>query len=146
MQQVPYKGGGPAMTDLVGGHVQVGFATPATCVPLVKMGKLRGVAVTGEKRLETLPHVPTFTESGLPGVALRTWFVINAPARTPKAVIDKLSSAVQKITAMPDVRAAIVKQGLDALYTPPETADAARRADSAVAAKLIKAGNIPLAN
>jgi tripartite-type tricarboxylate transporter receptor subunit TctC len=146
MQQVPYKGGGPAMIDLVGGHVQVGFGTPATVAPLARTGKLRGVAVTGEKRLETLPHVPTFTESGLPGVALRTWYVINAPAGTPKAVIDKLASAVQKMTAMPDVRAAMSKQGLDAFYSPPERADAARREDSAVAAKLIKAGNIKLTN
>ena len=90
--------------------------------------------------------MPTFTESGLPGVALRTWYVINAPAATPKAVIDKLSGALQKITAMPDVRAAMSKQGLDALYAPPETADAARREDSAVAAKLIKAANIKLTN
>jgi tripartite-type tricarboxylate transporter receptor subunit TctC len=142
MQQVPYKGGGPAVTDLIGGHVQVGFATPASIVPLVRTGRLRGVAVTGEKRLETLPHVATFTESGLPGVALRTWYVINAPAATPKAVIDKLASAVEKITAIPDVRAAMSKQGLDAFYSPPEKADAARREDSAVAAKLIKAANI----
>ncbi|MGZ5093682.1 MAG: Bug family tripartite tricarboxylate transporter substrate binding protein [Burkholderiales bacterium] len=146
MQQVPYKGGGPAVTDLIGGHVQVGFATPATVVPIVRAGKLRGVAVTGEKRLETLPDVLTFTESGLPGVALRTWYVINAPAATPKAVIDKLASAVQKITTMPDVSAAMSKQGLDAFYSPPEKADAARREDSAVAAKLIKAANIKLTN
>jgi tripartite-type tricarboxylate transporter receptor subunit TctC len=146
MQQVPYKGGGPAMTDLVGGHVQIGFATPATAVPLVKSGRLKGIAVTGEKRLDTLPHVPTFTESGLPGVALRTWYVINAPAATPKAVIDKLSGAVQKITAMPEVRAAMTKQGLDAFYSPSEKADAARREDSVVAAQLIKAGNIKLTN
>jgi tripartite-type tricarboxylate transporter receptor subunit TctC len=143
---VPYKGGGPAVTDLIGGHVQVGFQTPASVVPLVRSGKLKGVAVTGEKRLETLPQVPTFTESGLPGVSLRTWYVINAPAATPKAVIEKLSSAVQKITALPDVRVAMSRQGLDAFYSPPEKADAARREDSAVAAKLIKAANIKLTN
>jgi tripartite-type tricarboxylate transporter receptor subunit TctC len=146
MQQVPYKGGGPAVTDLIGGHVQVGFQTPASVVPLVRSGKLKGVAVTGEKRLEGLPQVPTFTESGLPGVSLRTWYVINAPAATPKAVIEKLSSAVQKITAMPDVRVAMSRQGLDAFYSPSEKADAARREDSAVAAKLIKAANIKLTN
>jgi tripartite-type tricarboxylate transporter receptor subunit TctC len=146
MQQVPYKGGGPEVSDLIGGHVQVGFQTPASVVPLVRSGKLKGVAVTGEKRLEGLPQVLTFTESGLPGVTLRTWYVINAPAATPKAVIEKLSSAVQKITAMPDVRAAMSKQGLDAFYSPPDKADAARREDSAVAAKLIKAANIKLTN
>ena len=72
--------------------------------------------------------------------------MINAPAATPKAVMDKLGSAVQKITAMPDVKAAMSKQGLDAYYAPSEQADAARREDSAVAAKLIKAANIKLTN
>jgi tripartite-type tricarboxylate transporter receptor subunit TctC len=146
LQQVPYKGGGPAMTDLIGGHVQVAFATPATVVPVVRTGRLKGLAVTGDKRLESLPKVPTFSESGLPGVALRTWYVINAPAATPKPIIEKLSNAVQKITAMPEVTAAMSKQGLDAFYAPPDKADAARREDSAVAAKLIKAGNIKLTN
>jgi len=146
MQQVPYKGGGPAVTDLIGGHVQVGFGTPATLVPLVRAGKLRAVAVTGEKRVDALPNVLTFTESGLPGVSLRTWYVINAPAATSRVIIDKLAAAVQKIVAMPDVTAAMSKQGLDAYYSPPATADAARREDSAVAAKLIKAANITLMN
>jgi len=146
MQQVPYKGGGPAVTDLVGGHVQVAFGTPATYVPLIRTGKLRAVAVTGEKRLEALPQMPTFTESGLPGVALRTWYVINAPAATPRPAIDKLTGAIRKIIAMPDVPAAMSKQGVDAYYSPPEAAEAARREDSAVAAKLIKAANIKLTN
>ncbi len=146
MQQVPYKGGGPAVTDLIGGHVQVGFGTPATLVPLVRAGKLRAVAVTGEKRVDALPQVSTFAESGLPGVSLRTWYVINAPAATSRVIIDKLAAAVQKIVAMPDVTAAMSKQGLDAYYSAPETADAARREDSAVAAKLIKAANITLIN
>jgi len=146
MQQVPYKGGGPAVTDLIGGHVQVGFGTPATLVPLVRAGKLRAVAVTGEKRVDALPQVSTFAESGLPGVSLRTWYVINAPAATSRVIIDKLAAAVQKIVAMPDVTAAMSKQGLDAYYSAPATADAARREDSAVAAKLIKAANITLMN
>jgi tripartite-type tricarboxylate transporter receptor subunit TctC len=146
MQQVPYKGGGPALTDLVGGHVQVAFGTPATYVPLIRTGKLRAVAVTGDKRLEALPQMPTFTESGLPGVALRTWYVINAPAATPKPAIEKLTGAIQKIVALPDIGVAMSKQGLDPYYAPPEAANAARREDSAVAAKLIKAANITLLN
>jgi tripartite-type tricarboxylate transporter receptor subunit TctC len=145
MQQVPYKGGGPAVTDLIGGHVQVGFGTPATLVPLVRAGKLRAVAVTGEKRVDALPQVSTFAESGLPGVSLRTWYVINAPAATSRVIIDKLAAAVQKIVAMPDVTAAMSKQGwMRTIHRP--TADAARREDSAVAAKLIKAANITLMN
>jgi tripartite-type tricarboxylate transporter receptor subunit TctC len=146
LQQVPYKGGGPAMIDLLGGHVQLAFANPASVIPLVKAGRLRAVAVTGEKRLETLPQVPTFAESGLPGLALRNWYAITAPAATPKPVIDKLASAVVKITAMPDVKAAITKQGLDSFYATSEQVDAIRRQDMATVGKIIKAANITMQN
>ncbi len=142
MQQVPYKGGGPAMADLVGGQVHLGFANPAGSVPFVKMGRLRAIAVTGEKRLETLPHVPTFAESGLSGLALRNWYAITAPAGTPKPVIDKLSTAILKITAMPDIKAALTKQGLDSFSATSEQVDAIRREDMVTVAKLIKAANI----
>ena len=142
MQQVPYKGGGPAMADLMGGQVHLGFANPAGSVPFVKAGRLRAIAVTGEKRLETLPQVPTFAESGLPGLALRNWYAITAPAATPKAVIDKLSAAILKITAMPDIKAALTKQGLDNFHATSEQVDAIRREDMVTVAKVIKAANI----
>ena len=93
LQQVAYKGGGPAIVDLLGGHVQVAFANPATAVPLVRTGRLRGLAITGDKRLESLPQVPTFTESGLPGLA-HPVTCAACPAeweldfRTRRAVID----------------------------------------------------------
>jgi tripartite-type tricarboxylate transporter receptor subunit TctC len=146
LQQVAYKGGGPAIVDLLGGHVQVAFSNPATAVPLVRTGRLRGLATTGEKRLESLPQVPTFTESGFPGLALRNWYAISAPAATPRTIIDKLSTAIQKVTAMPDVKAAIVKQGMESFYGTPEQIDVMRREDNATVAKLIKAANIKLLN
>jgi tripartite-type tricarboxylate transporter receptor subunit TctC len=146
MQQVPYKGGGPAMVDLLGGHVQLAFANPGSVSPLVKSGRLKAIAVTGEKRLETLPQVPTFTESGLPGLALRNWYAITVPAATPKPVIDKLSGAVAKITGMPDVKASITKQGLENFYATSEQLDAMRREDIVIVAKVIKAANIKLQN
>jgi tripartite-type tricarboxylate transporter receptor subunit TctC len=146
LQQVAYKGGGPAIVDLLGGHVQVAFSNPATAVPLVRTGRLRGLATTGDKRLESLPQVPTFTESGFPGLALRNWYAISAPAATPRTIIDKLSTAIQKVTAMPDVKAAIVKQGMESFYGTPEQIDVMRREDNATVAKLIKAANIKLLN
>jgi tripartite-type tricarboxylate transporter receptor subunit TctC len=146
LQQVPYKGGGPAMVDLLGGHVQLAFANPAGVVPLLKSGRLRAVAVTGEKRLETLPQVPTFTESGLPGLALGNWYALTAPAGTSKVVVDKLSNAVVKITAMPDVKSSITKQGLVPFYATAEQMDAMRRQDMAAVGKIIKAANIPMQN
>lgn len=142
MQQVPYKGGGPAMLDLVSGQVQLGFANPAGSVPFVKAGRLRAIAVTGENRLETLPQVPTFAESGLPGLALRNWYAITAPAGAPKAIIDKLAAAILKISAMPDIKAAITRQGLDSFSATSEQVDAIRREDMVTVAKVIKAANI----
>ncbi len=144
MQQVPYKGGGPAMTDLLGGQVQLAFANPGSVVPLLKADRLKAIAVTGEKRLETLPNVPTFTQAGLPGLALGNWYAITAPAATPKPVIEKLSAAVLKAVAMPDVQAAIVKQGLEPYSATAAQIDAIRRADMVQVAKLIKAANIKL--
>ncbi|RPI44850.1 MAG: tripartite tricarboxylate transporter substrate binding protein [Betaproteobacteria bacterium] len=144
MQQVPYKGGGPAMIDLVGGQVQLGFANPAGSIPLVQAGRLRAVAVTGEKRLDALPQVPTFTEAGVPGLALRNWYAITAPAATPKFVIDKLSSVILKIAAMPESRAALLKRGLDTFIATPGQIDALRREDWAINAKVIKAAGIKM--
>ena len=142
MQQVPYKGGGPAMTDLVGGQVQLAFANPSGAVPMVKSGRLRGIAITGDKRLEVLPQLPTFTESGLPGLVLRNWYAIAAPANPPKTVVDKLSAATQKISAMPDVRAAISRQGLDSFTAGATEMAQIRKEDMAITGKLIKAANI----
>jgi tripartite-type tricarboxylate transporter receptor subunit TctC len=144
MQQVPYKGGGPAMTDLLGGQVQVAFANPASSVPLLKAGRLKALAVTGEKRLEALPDTPTFTQAGLPGLALGNWYAITAPAQTPKPVIEKLSAAVLKAVAMPDVRAGIVKQGLEPYSATAQEIDTIRRQDMVTVAKLIKAANIKM--
>ena len=142
MQQVPYKGGGPAMVDLVGGQVQLGFANAASAMAYVKAGRLRAIAVTGEKRLYALPQVPTFSEAGLPGLVLRNWYAITAPAGTSKLIIDRLSATILKISVMPDIKAALVKQGLDSFPATSEQLDAVRREDMAKVGKVIRAANI----
>jgi tripartite-type tricarboxylate transporter receptor subunit TctC len=144
MQQVPYKGGGPAMTDLVGGQVQLGFANPASAMTFVKNEKLRAIAVTGDTRLEALPDIPTFTEGGLPGLAIRNWNAITAPSATPKPIIRKLEAAVMKICAMPEIKAAIVKQGLFPFSASAEEVDAMRRRDIVAVGKVIKAANLKM--
>lgn len=144
MQQVPYKGGGPAMSDLVGGQVQLAFANPSGSVPMVKAGRLKAIAVTGEKRLEALPQVPTFTEGGLPGLTLRNWYAVTAPAGPPKWVVDRLSDAIHKISAMPDVRSAVTRQGLDSFIATSAQMDAIRREDLAIVGKVIRAANIKI--
>ncbi len=142
MQQVPYKGGGPAMTDLIAGQVQLGFANPASAMTFVRSEKLRAIAVTGETRLEALPDVPTFTEGGLPGLAMRNWNAIAAPAATPKAIIQKLEAVVMKASALPEVKAAITKQGLFPYSASAEEIDSMRRRDIVAVGKVIKAANI----
>jgi tripartite-type tricarboxylate transporter receptor subunit TctC len=142
MQQVPYKGGGPAMTDLLGGQVQLVFANPASSITFVKAKRVKALAVTGDKRLEALPEVPTFAEAGVPGVTITNWYAMTAPAGTPKPIIDKLAGAILKFAAMPDVKAALAKQGLDSFSANPEQLDRLRREDYAEHGKLIKAANI----
>ena len=142
LQQVPYKGAGPAMIDLVGGQIQLGFANPAGSVGFVRSGKLRAIAVTGEKRIDAMPDVPTFAEAGVPGLSMRNWYSLTGPAGMPQAVVNKLAAAVLKAAAMPEVKAAIVKQGLEVFAASASEIDTIRRDDLAMISKLIKAANI----
>ena len=144
MQHIPYKGGGPAITDLMGGQVQLSFANPANVIPFIKSGKLKAIAVSGETRLAALPQLPTFTEGGLPGMALRNWYGIVVPVGTPKPIIDRLSAEIGKILTLPSVGEALVNQGLDAFISTPEQLGILMRTEKARIAKVIKAGNITI--
>jgi tripartite-type tricarboxylate transporter receptor subunit TctC len=144
MQQVAYKGGSQAMSDLLGGQVQAGFANPSGVIHLVKAGRLKAIAVTGDKRLESLPQLPTFTESGLPGLALKNWYAIMAPTGTPRPIIDRPAAAIAKAGTLPDVKEGLVKQGLDGFRASPEQMDAIIKEDLQMVGKIIKAGNIKL--
>jgi tripartite-type tricarboxylate transporter receptor subunit TctC len=144
MQQVPYKGGGPAMADLVGGQVQLAFANPAGAIPMIKAGRLRAIAISGDTRLEALPQVPTFAESGLSGLVLRNWYAVAAPDGPPKGVVERLSDALQKTAAMPEVKSAISKQGLWSFSATSAEMDAIRREDLALVGKVIRTGNIKI--
>jgi tripartite-type tricarboxylate transporter receptor subunit TctC len=111
---VPYKGGGPAVNDLVGGQVQLMIEAPTVSMAFVKAGRLRAIAVTGKNRLAALPDVPTFDEAGVPGVDAVGWQGIAVPAGTPPAIIAKLSEALAKTIAHPEIREKFLTQGLDA--------------------------------
>ena len=102
LTHVPYKGGGPAIQDLIGGHVRMSFATVLETSGQIKAGKLKAIAVTSDKRSPALPDVPTAAESGLPGYNSISWIGLLAPAGTPRAIIDKLNAAAHKAMAMPD--------------------------------------------
>ncbi len=141
-QHIPYKGGGPAVTDLIGGQVQLIFAIPTNVIAHVKSGRLKAIAVSGETRLSSLPQVPTFTESGLPGFSAKTWYGVLAPAGTPKPIINKLSGEIAKILAMPDIKQKLAAQGFEPFISTPEEFAALIKADLAKYAKIIKAANI----
>ncbi len=144
MQHVSYKGGGQALTDLIGGYVQVYLPVPITAIPFVNSGKLKALAITGEKRLAALPNVPTFTEAELPGFDAKTWFGFLAPAGTPKMVINKLSSEIAKILAMPDIKEKLNSQGVESFISTPEQFAALMETYLGRYAKIIKDANIKL--
>ena len=144
MKHIPYKGGAQGLTDLMGGHVQASFSNALNVIPHVKNGRLKGLAITGEKRAVSMPQVPTYAEAGLPQYDPQNWQGVLAPARTPKAVIAKLSSEMERILAMPDIAEKLVNSGMDPYYTGPEKMAAQMKADYAETAKIIKAVNIKI--
>ena len=142
LQHVPYKGAGPALNDLLGGHVQMFFSTPSSMVAHVKNGKLKAIATTSETRLAPLPSVPTFAESGIrdfQATALRG--VLAAPA-TPKPIVEKLSGELGKIIAQQDLREKLDIQGMTAYYLSSEKLDARMKADAARFAQTVKSMNL----
>lgn len=116
---IPYKGSGPAMSDVMGGQVQLSFQTPATVLGNVRTGKLKALAISGEMPFAD-PKVPTFTQAGLPGFDVSLWFGLLAPGGTPKPIIDRINAEVAKILAMPDFREKVAAQGLDVFVSSPE--------------------------
>lgn len=141
-QQIPYKGGGPAVADLIGGHVDFIMAVPVNIISLIKAGRLRAIAVSGDTRITALPEVPTFAEAGLPGVSLKNWQGVGGPAGIPKAIIDKLSAEVAKLVAMPETVQKLDAQGFVPFYNNAEQTAAILRADIIKYAKIIKEANI----
>ena len=135
---VPYKGGGPAMTDLVGGQVQLIFATTASAIPQIKGGRIKGIAVTTAKRSALLPELPTISEAGLAGFDANNWYGIVVPAKTPRAIIDQLNAEVTKILNMADVRATLRNQGLEPAPGTPEQFGAYIKSERIKWAKVIK--------
>jgi tripartite-type tricarboxylate transporter receptor subunit TctC len=135
---VPYKGTGQAIGDLVGGQVQMMMINPVAAIPQVKGGKLRGLAVTSVKRASIMPEVPTIAESGVPGFEYVSWHAILAPAHTPAPITKRLHADILKVLANPDVKERFASQGLDTVGSTPEAFKTAIREESIKLAKLIK--------
>lgn len=141
---VPYKGLAQAITDLLGGQIQVLFADVGLVLPHFKSGKFKAIAVTGKERSLSLPNVPTMAEAGLAGYQAGTWYGLLAPAGTPSPIITRLNAEVRKALASPDVKSQFMAQAVDPAPTTPEQFAALIRDDFNKWSKLIKEANIKL--
>ena len=139
---VPYKGGGEAMSALLGGHVQAYFGSLASLTPVIKSGKAKGIAVSGERRQPALPDVPTFAESGVKNFDVRLWYALLAPAGTPKEIVDKLSGQIAATLATAEFQALLAKQWLDPFVNTPEQFARLMKSDFDRYARVIKSANI----
>jgi tripartite-type tricarboxylate transporter receptor subunit TctC len=141
MNHIPYKGGGPALTDLVAGHVPVFTAVISTAVPMVQAGKARALAVTGARRAEALPDVPTVAEAGVPGYVASNWYGLLAPAKTPKVAIQRFNKDVVAALNAPEVRQQLKERGIDAAPSSPEEFTRYVRQEEKRWAPIIRKGN-----
>jgi tripartite-type tricarboxylate transporter receptor subunit TctC len=135
---VPYRGGGPALVDTMAGQVDMSFPVLSAALPQVQGGKLRAIGVTGSRRSPLMPEVPTIAESGLPGYAFETWFMVFAPAATPKPVIDRLNAALALALASPALQERMVREGFDPMPGTPAAARERLQQELPMWAKLIK--------
>jgi tripartite-type tricarboxylate transporter receptor subunit TctC len=118
MVHVPYRGGAPAMQDLVAGQVDLMFADPATGVPQAQAGKVRALGVSSATRLPAAPDIPTVAEAGLPGFEMVSWQLIAAPAGTPGDIVEKLNGALKAVMAEPDMQKAVIARGQVPVVSP----------------------------
>ncbi len=117
---VPFKGTGPSLTTLIAGDVDMTFANIPAILPQVRAGRLRALAVAGDKRSDLMPEVPTMKEAGVDGVEVTIWYGVLAPAATPREVIDTLAAAVIKAARSPDIRSRLLEQGAEPIGNTPE--------------------------
>jgi len=139
---VPYKGAAPAMSDLLGGQVQMAFQTALSAVPHLQSGQLRAIAVAANKRLAQLPNVPTMAEAGLTEVEVSSWNGLFAPAKTPPDIIARLHAETVKALANPEVREKLLAQGAEPVGSSPEEFRAYIRAEIEKWGKVVRASGL----
>lgn len=142
MTHIPYKGGGPAMNDVIGGQVPVFFANVASSLAFVNGGKLRALAVTGAKRASSLPGVPTMAEAGIPGYVVYEWNAIFAPAGTPAPIVAKLADAIARAMQSAEIRERVATLGGEIAGYGPKEADKFIREQTELWGKVVKQANI----
>lgn len=144
MAHVPYKGGGPASRAVVAGEVQVLFGSLPSSFPHVKAGRLKALAVTGPKRAEVAPELPTVAESGFPGFKVTSWYGFLVPAGTPKHIVKTVHDETVKVMQLPDVRKALENRGLEITVRGPQEFEAQIKEETATWEKVIRSAGIKL--
>jgi tripartite-type tricarboxylate transporter receptor subunit TctC len=139
---VPYKGGGAALIDTIAGQTQLLFATPIASAGHIEAGRLRAIAVSTTKRVNSMPGVPTVAESGVPGYDSGVWYGMLAPKGTPQHIITRLNEEFRKVLADPGIRDFLTKSGVDPEGSTPEELGKYMRSELAKWAKVVKAANI----
>lgn len=139
MVHVPYKGQGPAMIDLIAGHVQLSFPTILGTYAHVQAGRLRALATTGAKRSPAAPELPTMMEAGVPGYVATNWFGTVVPAKTPATIVARISQEIARALRLPDVSERLLAQGMEPTGSTPEEFSAYIRSEMAKWAKVVKA-------
>jgi len=139
---VPYKGGGPAMVDLVAGNINLIFATAASAVPHMKSGRIKALAVTTSKRSGLVPDLPTVAEAGLKDFEANNWYGILVPAKTPRPIINRLNKEIVAVLNLPDIKEFLFKQGLDVAPSTPEAFAAYIRSEKTKWERVTKAAKL----
>ncbi|MCE9640745.1 MAG: tripartite tricarboxylate transporter substrate binding protein [Betaproteobacteria bacterium] len=139
---IPYKGGGPAAIELIAGQTQIMFANMPTAIQYVRDGRLRALAVTGARRASAAPELPTVAESGVPGYEVTAWYGVSAPAKTPRAIIDRLNGEIARALNSPDLKDRLTSQGADPIHQTPEQYTAFVQSEIAKWGKVIQAAGI----
>jgi tripartite-type tricarboxylate transporter receptor subunit TctC len=142
LTHIPYKGSAPGLVALIGGETMIGFTDMLITLPHVKSGKLRALAVTGDRRSAMVPELPTIAESGLPGFSVYAWFGLLAPAATPAEIVTRISAEIQKGFKTPQMRERFSAMGADPVGGSPEQFAAFLKVEMAKWAKLVKAAGI----
>ncbi len=138
LTQIAYKGAPQVMTALIGGELQVYFSAPVVAIPQMKAGRVRALGVSTKKRLAVIPEVPTIAEAGVPGYEVVGWNGILAPAKTPRAIIERLNADIVKVIRTPEVEADILAQGIEPIGNTPEEFGRIIRADVERWGKILK--------
>ncbi len=144
MVHVPYKGGAPAMLDLMSGNVQIIFATVSTAIGQIKGGKIRALGMTGTKRFVLMPELPTIAEAGVPGFAVNNWYGVFVPAGTSKEIVARLNAEIVKILHMADAKQRLLESGIEATPSTPEQFATYIQSETKKWAKVVKDAKVKI--